>query len=455
MATLTASFRGSNTAIVRGLCQYVGGQILKVTGIDLPAITKVYFSLTESEGASETRIGTTKDGVLSVAIPESMIMNDEMTSNYTIFAFIHADEDGDKVTYTVRMPVIAKPKPTDSLGYEDQAMLEQAIGLINEYNDKIDSMAEAVLDMERQTQEIQDIADEIRAISDGLPQWVKDGTKPNYTAEEIGADDRGAAEAVRIAAEQMVSAHNMSNSAHVDIRHITDEQATAIAGLRESISGFALSEDIPTALSELAEDSTHKVVTEEQISSWNSKTSFSGDYADLTNAPTIPVVPDRLPSPFKLKLTGAADGEYDGTEPVTIHVNGASIKKYREEMLDRVNRFDYSDVGGATELEISIDCPTQTYDANYVYLAINNLDSPVAIPLNPVSKTYDSHSWIWIKKVNGAWRVLYKQGSGVNFTTQNALSVGWWNGDIESISIRAGDNPFPQGTVFNIEGVLA
>lgn len=448
MATLTASFRGSNTAIVRGLCQYVGGQILKVTGIDLPAITKVYFSLTESEGASETRIGTTKDGVLSVAIPESMIMNDEMTSNYNIYAFIHADEDGEKTTYMVRMPVIAKPKPTDSMSSDDQAMMEQAINLINEYNDRVDAMAESVMTMEQQAQEIQEIADEIRSISDGLPQWVKDGTKPEYTASEVGAEESGTA-------ERLVSVHNLSSESHADIRRIMNEQAAAIASVRESISGFASASDIPTALSELSEDSEHKVVTEGQIASWDSKTSFSGNYADLTGAPTIPTIPDRLPSPFKLTLTGAATGEYDGTEPVSIHVNGASLVKRREELLDRVNRYDFSDIGGAVELDIIIDCPQQTYDVSSVYLAINNLDSPVTIPLNPVSKTYDSHAWVLIKKVNGVWRVLYKPGTGVNFTTQNALAAGWWEGDIESISIRAGDNPFPQGTVFNIEGVLA
>ena len=45
---------------------------------------------------------------------------------------------------------------------------------------------------------------------------------------------------------------------------------------------------VPTALSDLSDDSTHRVVTDTQISSWNGKSNFSGDYDDLTNKPTIP-----------------------------------------------------------------------------------------------------------------------------------------------------------------------
>lgn len=45
--------------------------------------------------------------------------------------------------------------------------------------------------------------------------------------------------------------------------------------------------DIPEALSELTSDSTHRVVTDVQISAWNAKSNFSGSYTDLTNQPTL------------------------------------------------------------------------------------------------------------------------------------------------------------------------
>ena len=45
---------------------------------------------------------------------------------------------------------------------------------------------------------------------------------------------------------------------------------------------------IPTLLSQLEGDSTHRVVTDTQINTWNNKSDFSGSYTDLTDKPTIP-----------------------------------------------------------------------------------------------------------------------------------------------------------------------
>ena len=45
---------------------------------------------------------------------------------------------------------------------------------------------------------------------------------------------------------------------------------------------------IPSQLSELSDDTTHRVVTDSEKTIWNSKSDFSGSYNDLTNKPTIP-----------------------------------------------------------------------------------------------------------------------------------------------------------------------
>lgn len=45
---------------------------------------------------------------------------------------------------------------------------------------------------------------------------------------------------------------------------------------------------IPTALSQMTEDTTHRVVTDAEKTTWNNKSDFSGSYNDLTNKPTIP-----------------------------------------------------------------------------------------------------------------------------------------------------------------------
>lgn len=53
---------------------------------------------------------------------------------------------------------------------------------------------------------------------------------------------------------------------------------------------------IPDELSDLSDDSTHRLVTDTEKSTWNNKSDFSGSYEDLTNKPTIPVVPTNISS---------------------------------------------------------------------------------------------------------------------------------------------------------------
>lgn len=45
--------------------------------------------------------------------------------------------------------------------------------------------------------------------------------------------------------------------------------------------------DKPTKLSDFEQDEEHRVVTDEQIETWNNKSDFSGDYNDLKNKPEI------------------------------------------------------------------------------------------------------------------------------------------------------------------------
>ena len=48
--------------------------------------------------------------------------------------------------------------------------------------------------------------------------------------------------------------------------------------------------DIPSALSELTADSTHRTVTDAEKTTWNAKSNFSGSYNDLTDKPSIPSI---------------------------------------------------------------------------------------------------------------------------------------------------------------------
>ena len=44
---------------------------------------------------------------------------------------------------------------------------------------------------------------------------------------------------------------------------------------------------VPVNLSELAGDTTHRTVTDAEKTAWNNKSTFSGNYNDLTNKPSL------------------------------------------------------------------------------------------------------------------------------------------------------------------------
>lgn len=56
----------------------------------------------------------------------------------------------------------------------------------------------------------------------------------------------------------------------------------------------AVTDAIPTTLSDLNEDSSHRTVTDAEKTTWNNKSTFSGSYNDLTNKPTIPTLTSQL-----------------------------------------------------------------------------------------------------------------------------------------------------------------
>ena len=53
-----------------------------------------------------------------------------------------------------------------------------------------------------------------------------------------------------------------------------------------------MTEEVPTKLSQLFEDETHRVVTDSEKATWNSKSNFSGSYNDLTDKLIYPSIAD-------------------------------------------------------------------------------------------------------------------------------------------------------------------
>lgn len=132
MKVITALFEEDNYCKVSGLWQYDYGQILSIEGLNLPKIVEIHFSLDDKNGDTITRIGLTENSITTVHIPDVLLENNDITSNYNMYAFIYiADSIEGNTEYRITMPVKARPKPNVSGSSEDPGMFHEVIGAVN------------------------------------------------------------------------------------------------------------------------------------------------------------------------------------------------------------------------------------------------------------------------------------------------------------------------------------
>lgn len=82
----------------------------------------------------------------------------------------------------------------------------------------------------------------------------------------------------------------------VENMNISDEQLNTIATkvaakgfyTKSEVDGLIAKIAVPTKLSQLAEDTTHRTVSDAEKQKWNNKSDFNGSYNSLTDKPTIP-----------------------------------------------------------------------------------------------------------------------------------------------------------------------
>ena len=121
------------TKYVEGLDQYDYGQVLRIQGLNLPTAVEIHFGLDETGGTTVPRIGTTKDGVTDVTIPDSMLENNDTDMNYNIYVFVYlTDSSSGKTTRRIKIQVEARSKPEAFDRPEDAELFREAIKAVNE-----------------------------------------------------------------------------------------------------------------------------------------------------------------------------------------------------------------------------------------------------------------------------------------------------------------------------------
>lgn len=157
----------SRYASTLGVWQYDYGQVLRITGPELPLAVEVQFSLDEKLGETLSRVGTTVDGVTEVKIPDELLTH-SATSNYRIYAYIYlTDETSGNTKYEITIPVRVRSKPTSPAEdpETDPDLFRETVVAVNASAERAENAASSA--MENAASADETLA-EIERVADGI-----------------------------------------------------------------------------------------------------------------------------------------------------------------------------------------------------------------------------------------------------------------------------------------------
>lgn len=169
---------GYDLCRVYGLMQWDYGQVLEITGLDLPAAPQVHFG---RQGAAETEtlIGSTLDGVTAVSIPDLLLQQPGIICAYVYLT----DPQSGETVRTVEMSVDPRPKPDT---YTEPGEVNPFAGVVQAVTEQADRASTAAGDAEESASKAcgcarraEDIAAEIPGRTEAAKQEID-----NYTAEK-------------------------------------------------------------------------------------------------------------------------------------------------------------------------------------------------------------------------------------------------------------------------------
>lgn len=135
---ITAVFTDNDDcARTYGLWQWDYGQQLRIEGLHLPTAVEIHFALQETGGEAITRVGTTKDGITTVTIPDSMLEGNRATwtadKAYNIYAWVYlSDKLSGETIKRITMQVKSRPKPEAFEAPGDGEIFREAIEAVND-----------------------------------------------------------------------------------------------------------------------------------------------------------------------------------------------------------------------------------------------------------------------------------------------------------------------------------
>lgn len=132
-----ANFKNDSYPIVYGASQWNYGEVLRIQGLNLPKAVEIHFSLEKTAGQAIPRIGTTKDGVTDVVIPDSLLENEGELQDYFVYVWIYlTDATSGRTEHSLSLKVKARSKPEIPGGDDNADPFREAIEEVNNAADR-------------------------------------------------------------------------------------------------------------------------------------------------------------------------------------------------------------------------------------------------------------------------------------------------------------------------------
>lgn len=245
-----------------GLWQWDYGQQLRIEGLHLPTAVEIHFALQETGGEAITRVGTTKDGITTVTIPDSMLEGNRATwtadKAYNIYAWVYlSDKLSGETIKRITMQVKSRPKPEAFEAPEDGEIFQEAIEAVNdaakraeEAGDKAVSAADEAKAAATQTAEhlqvVQGLAEQVetnadtvaqdkQAVAGMLSQTQQAASDAALSAQAAKLSETAAAQAQTGAEAAEDTARQYAEETEADRQAVTEDKQ-AVSQMREAVA---------------------------------------------------------------------------------------------------------------------------------------------------------------------------------------------------------------------------
>lgn len=222
-----------------GLWQWDYGQQLRIEGLHLPTAVEIHFALQETGGEAITRVGTTKDGVTTVTIPDSVLEGNRATwtadKAYNIYAWVYlSDKLSGETIKRITMQVKSRPKPEAFEAPGDGEIFREAIEAVNDAAKRAeeaggkavvaaDEAKAAATQTAEHLQAVQKLSEQVETNADTVAQDKQTVTGMLSQTQQAASDAALSAQAAKLSETAAAQAQTGAEAAEDTARQYAEE----------------------------------------------------------------------------------------------------------------------------------------------------------------------------------------------------------------------------------------